>query len=159
MATIKASPIGNDRQAFATEQAIRNEMRQVLQQAANKRAASYRKTWATWKHKPELQVDIAADSVEISVNDDVWNWLNAGTEAHEIRPRNARVLAFNGKFSPKTQPGVIGSGAGSSGGNKIFSRGVQHPGTKARNWTQAIEDKHDLDIQELVDAAIDRLTR
>lgn len=41
--------------------------------------------------------------------------IEEGTRAHVIRPKNAKVLAFN------------------AGGQKIFAKSVKHPGTPARH--------------------------
>jgi hypothetical protein len=52
-------------------------------------------------------------------------YVHEGTRAHDIRPRNAKVLAFPGAGSATL------SGRPRKGGKIIFAKRVRHPGTKA----------------------------
>ncbi len=59
------------------------------------------------------------------------NFVDAGTKAHDIRPKKSRTLAFTGTVSG---PSI---GGGSSGGRTIFSKRVHHPRTKAQRFKRA----------------------
>jgi hypothetical protein len=45
------------------------------------------------------------------------------------------VLAFNSKFSAKSRPGRLRAYVGMSAGPVRFSKGVHHPGTEARRFS------------------------
>lgn len=81
--------------------------------------------------------------VRVWTEDDVWHYVDRGTKPHEIRPRKAKVLAFPSVFTPKTQPRSLKSGSGSVAGPTVFSKGVRHPGTKARNFSAMLQRKLD----------------
>lgn len=105
-------------------------------------------TVATWDHKPEWVKELkgaAPLSKEIVgaywTADQIYEWVTRGTEEHPIVARNAAALAFPGTFTAKTIPGVIGSGAGGSGGDTVIRKSVQHPGTQARDFDKAIKRK------------------
>ena len=99
-------------------------------------------TSATWEHDPVYTVKAQKDGRLVGTKDEVWLMLNKGTRAHDIYPRNARMLRFpGGPYSPKTRPGFIGSQAGGASGAIIFRRFVHHPGTKPRGWSTIIAKK------------------
>lgn len=97
---------------------------------------------ATWKHQVKFEklIQVGPKSVEILVDtdDEIYRYVNEGTKAHDILPKNASVLAFPSAFRAKSQPGRQTSGAGFSGGPTRFSMGVHHPGTKARCFDKVI---------------------
>lgn len=102
-------------------------------------------TTATWKHKPVFTVDVSTKgqgpAVLVGTSDQIYGYVNDGTKPHVIRPKRGRVLRFASGYTAKTSPGVIGSGAGGASGGAIFSRQVNHPGTKARNFDEIIAKK------------------
>lgn len=55
------------------------------------------------------------------------NFVDAGTKAHDIRPKKARTLAFAGAVQ----------GPGSPGGRTIFSKRVHHPRTRPQRFKRA----------------------
>lgn len=97
---------------------------------------------ATWDHEVKFEklIQVGPKSVEILVDtdDEIYRYVNEGTKAHDILPKNANVLAFPSAFRPKSQPGRQTSGAGFKGGPTRFSMGVHHPGTKARRFDKVI---------------------
>ena len=112
----------------------------VLNVAAHDvRDDDFRKTTATWEHKPEFVIQVPDEWVRtVSTADEVYGMLNAGTPAHLIFPKQGKLLRFNTPFKAKTVPQSIMSGPGSVGSQTVFSKGVAHPGTKARDWTITI---------------------
>jgi hypothetical protein len=76
-----------------------------------------------------------------------WLWIDKGTKPHVILPVNATVLAFPSSYSAGSTPGSIKTKAATSGGDTVFARGVNHPGTEARGWTEILQK----DLQEVVD--------
>lgn len=67
-------------------------------------------------------------------------FLDKGTRAnYPIRPKPPnRFLAFKSEYTAGSRPGTLETTTASSGGKVIFSRGVIHPGIKARGWTEMI---------------------
>lgn len=92
----------------------------------------------------------------IGTDDEVWAMLDAGTRPHIIAPRRARALAFAVGGRPKTKPRVLSSSGGSVGSTFVTTRGiVQHPGTKARAWTDVAQQKWQAQLAVVVQRAID----
>lgn len=111
----------------------------------NKIKADFEKTVATWSEKPIFEVVMAqkphGPEVLVYTDDQVYRWVNDGTEEHIIEPVNASVLAFPETYTAKTIPGVIGSQAGGGSGGTVFAAYVLHPGTKARKFDKIIRKK------------------
>lgn len=95
-----------------------------------------------FKHKVEFyetQPSGAASSgVEVATKDKVYNILDGGAKKHTIKPKKAKMLAFNSIFKAKTKPDSLNSGAGRSSPPVAFARVVHHPGIKPRNWTKIV---------------------
>lgn len=131
-AIIPKRPIIN---VFAQRQAIGA----VLNVAAQDVRDDFKKTTATWEHKVEFTIAVPAEwERTISTSDEIYGMLNAGTPPHLIFPKRSKLLRFNTPFKAKTVPQSITSGPGSVGSQTVFSKGVAHPGTKARDWTITI---------------------
>lgn len=81
-----------------------------------------------------IRVEIMAQGDEKQL--DVFKWVDKGTEAHIILPKKpGGMLAFKGGYSAKTAPiARYGVGTGKASGAKVYSRGVFHPGTEAREF-------------------------
>jgi len=101
----------------------------------------YKKTTKTWNHKPNFLSVRAKSTITIFTNDEIYEYVSEGTKAHLIFPKNAKALRFSSKFRAKTRPRVIGSGQGSKSGKVVYSQGVIHPGTKAREFHHIIGKK------------------
>jgi len=122
------------------------KMAQVMTNQMNGIAQSmkidFEVTVQTWDDPASFTIEAPSIWVRIiSTGDEIYSMLNRGTQPHRILPRNGGVLRFNTPFRAKTRPNSISSGAGSIGNNEVFSRGVNHPGTEARNWDKAIAKK------------------
>lgn len=122
----------------------------ALRQAGRDIMKDFEKTTATWKNKPTFEIQISLSGglqVEVYTEDEIYRYVDKGTEPHDIWPgfytgkSDKKVLAFSSTFSPKTIPGVIGSGPGSRGKVDTFRPYVEHPGTKARNFSEEIQKK------------------
>src|SRR3990172_8688033 len=92
----------------------------------------FNKTTATWKGaKPKFESVISlreGPSVSVEPGGDKegvqkYVYVDKGTRKHRIKPKKpGGVLAFKSKFSPKTQPRVIGSLPGFVGGETVFAK-------------------------------------
>jgi len=103
----------------------------------------FEKTTATWDRKVAFETQISLSGgaqVEVSTSDEIYGYVDLGTRPHVIRPKRAKALRFQSGYVAKTTPGVIGSSAGGPFGDTVFSRGVNHPGTKARNFSKGITE-------------------
>lgn len=102
-------------------------------------------TVSTWTHRPKFDKEFEQSDSRIrtftGATDEIYTYVSKGTRPHVIRPRRARVLAFQGTYTAKSAPGVIQARTGGASGETVFSRGVLHPGTKARNFDKAIAQK------------------
>jgi hypothetical protein len=127
------------------EKEMRLELLNVVRKAGRDIQKDFQVTTKTWKHKPKFEVITSLSkpgpSVLVGTNDAIYRYVDEGTRPHIIRPKKAKRLRFQGGYQAKTQIGVIGSSAGGASGSIIYSRGVKHPGTKARKFSQAIEKK------------------
>lgn len=97
------------------------------------------KTTTTWKVRPVFEVQQGSNQYQrvVGTKSKVWNMLNIGTNPHVIRIRNAKRLRFFTGGTAKTKPGRLQSFAGSPGTTPVFAIEVHHPGTEAREWTEA----------------------
>lgn len=120
---------------------VAGEMKEIHQDISKDFDATVR----TWEHKPKFDKEFQQSDSRIRIftgtADEVYGYVSKGTKPHIIRPRRARALHFLGTYSAKTSPGTIEAKSGGSSGADVFSRGVRHPGTKARDFPDAIEKK------------------
>lgn len=161
MLRIKMRRIGKDiRFRFP---AVSAEIDQTIKEFEKIAVAEHAAVVKTWKHQPEFKVrrygwlvkGNHAISVQVWTDDPVWRYVDEGTKPHVIRPKKpGGVLAFPSQFKAKTQPQVLKSGTGSSGGATVFSKGVRHPGTKARNFSPMLQRKLDNLFGVMINAAI-----
>ena len=111
-------------------------------------------TTSTWKHKPVFEVQrslrqAAGPILFVFTQDKIYGYVDKGTRPHEIwagyytGKSEHKTLAFPSAFTPKTTPGSLKSGPGSSGGDTVFTPYVEHPGSKPRGFTKIIA-KEDL---------------
>ncbi|HCB12254.1 MAG TPA: hypothetical protein DEP36_01595, partial [Gammaproteobacteria bacterium] len=124
---------------------MRLELLNALRSSAKDTEREYKKTVATWKHEVKFETIIAIGKTKaeflVGTDDEIFRYVDEGTKPHIIRPVKAKALRFFSNFSAKTTPGIIGSSQGGSSGDLVFSQGVSHPGTKARNFSKVINSK------------------
>lgn len=114
-----------------------------LHRVANDMLLDYELTTATWKHEvkfvKELQVGPNEVAALVGTDDEIYRYVDLGTKRHKIFPRRAKALAFRSIFVPKTTPGSMVAAKGFVGGDTVYRKYVNHPGTKARKFTQTIQ--------------------
>ena len=139
----------------------------ALRQAGRDIMADFEKTVADWDTKVVFKMQISLSGglqVEVYTENEIYGYVDKGTEPHDIWPgfytgkSDKKVLAFSSTFTPKTTPGVIGSGPGSRGKVDTFRPYVQHPGTKARNFSKEIQKKWQTIFKSRMEQAL-RLAR
>lgn len=128
----------------------------AMNMSAKAVAVDFKVTTQTWDHQPNFAITSPSPFVrQIATDDPVYAMLNKGTRPHVIRPRQKKILRFEGPFRPKSRPGYIGSDKGSQGNTEIWARSVNHPGTAPRLWTKAIKAKWQKLFPEQLQRAID----
>jgi hypothetical protein len=116
----------------------------------------FKTTTQNWQHAVDFPIESPSDYRRtISTDDAIYGYVNDGTRPHRIAPKGGGVLRFNTPFQAKTVPGQIMSGPGSAGGSEVFSRGVNHPGTKPRNFDKTIKEKWDKQFGTIMQRALD----
>ncbi|SRR5258706_1611243 len=111
---------------------------------------------ATWDHKVNVAINAPTPyERQITVDDEIYAMLNAGTRAHDIKPRSGGILRFRTPFRAKTVPDQIRSNKGALGNVTVWSHGVHHPGTRARNWDRVIGKKWRERIGDIFQRSID----
>ena len=133
----------------------RKAIENALNNAALGAQADFDTVVMTWNDPPDFKISSPnLETRRISTKDKRFVWVDKGTKAHVILPRNARVLVFMRGGKAKTKGGFIGSRTGVKGKELTFARRVNHPGTKARYFTRAILKKWQKKLPQLVALAI-----
>lgn len=118
-----------------------------LRAAAKAVEKDYKATTATWETPVEFEtiISLRGSRAEflVGTSSKIYEYVDKGTRPHVILPKRAKMLRFQGGYRAKTTPGVIGSTAGGASGNIVYSRGVMHPGTKARRFSELINKKNE----------------
>lgn len=112
-------------------------------------------TTQTWKDKPTFTIEREPGSRKIATDDEIYGYVDEGTEAHPIVAHTPRGLTFGVGGSPKTAPRVIGSTRGSRGAVIVHVRAVHHPGTAARDFSGTIAKKWDGLLPSILQRAVD----
>lgn len=138
-----------------------NEMSLAINQTLELVDRDFRAVTRTWNTEVVFLIKKAALqggdlSGSVSTDSKVFMYVSLGTKPHVIKPKNAKVLHFKSMYKPKTKPNTIGSSSGGAFGNDVFSKGVQHPGTEARNFHIEIAQRRQVNIQNFMTAAIMR---
>lgn len=113
-------------------------MREVAEEAKD----DLERCVSNWNNKPTFEIIPTRDGFIIGTEDQIFEYVDEGTRPHTIQIKNARVLRFRPGYRAKTRPGVIGSGSGGASGGFVYTnKPIQHPGTKARRFTQMVQRK------------------
>lgn len=130
-----------------------------LDDAATAIQADFQVTTQTWNKRPEFHIARTRNRLEreIYTEDEIYSYINDGTQPHIIKAKNAPTLAFYSEgFRSKTVVKAIRSRKGARA-NARFVRplSVQHPGNEAREFDTTIADKWDKEFPTQLQRAID----
>lgn len=146
--------------------AFEREIRAAVDKTADGMLADFKKTTRTWRTDVKFyarpkggQLGRRDMVITIYTNSQIYQYVEAGTKPHPIRPKKAKALRFLSNYRAKTRAGFIGSSAGGTSGNPVFAKEVMHPGTKARNFAAIIAKKHTPRFKKNVDAAMARAAK
>lgn len=128
------------------EQVFLDEIKAAAEVARKGILKDYQAGVKDWDHKVvfESEVVISGGGVGIVVDtdDQIYTYVHDGTKPHVIKPKKpGGKLRFQGTYTAKTVPGVIQSRPGGASGEVLYSATVNHPGTKARNFSKPILKK------------------
>lgn len=116
-------------------------------------------TVQTWQNKPEFTINEAPGERIIGTDDEVYGYVNDGTDPHIIVAKSAKALAFQwggkGSYKPKSSVRVIGSSGGGASGPVVKRKRVKHPGTAAREFDEVIAEKWRELLPQIMQRAID----
>ena len=116
----------------------------------------YRKTTATWRHKPRFIKIRTARGVQIVTSDKIYQWTDRGTKPHIIEAKNAPMLIFRWPYKAATRVRIISSRNASVGNNWARKFSVNHPGTKPRHFTDEITKRINKRAKPVMNAEIKR---
>jgi hypothetical protein len=144
--TTNADKVIRDLEAsqFRILQAERNAMREIKDGVLQE----FKRTTASWHHQPRWQVYEArgmggVTTIKVSTDDKPYMFVDKGTRPHMIFPKRAKALRFtwggHGSYIAKTVPGYITSRNGGPTGKQVFRKGVRHPGTEPRRFTELVQ--------------------
>ena len=125
--------------------------------AAEGAKADFEATVETWIEKPQFTIQKSPMARLVSTTHDLYTFVNDGVAGHQITPVNARVLKFLRGFEPKTFPNVLGSGRGFRGPPQVWAKSVQWPGIAPRNFEEAVGEKWDEKVDEIVQAELNKV--
>lgn len=143
--------------------AMRNEIAKSLKEAGEILLKAHEDVTRTWSEPVLFKVTVSrvlvgTDKVyvRIETNDKRWHWTDKGTKPHTIRPRRAKVLVFPSQFAPKSKPGSLRAYSGRRAGPMVVARAVDHPGTKARNFSGQIAKKYGPKVRQKINEGLRR---
>ncbi|MCI0349918.1 MAG: hypothetical protein L0Z53_10875, partial [Acidobacteriales bacterium] len=104
--------------------------------------------------------DVGSDTVGAAgTNNKIYRFVTRGTRAHVIKPKRKTFLRFRSVYRAKTTRRVIGSKQGGASGEPVFTRkSVLHPGTKAREFEEEINARHQATLEKNVRAVVERVS-
>ena len=143
---------------------FRKEIFIIAKKTARDIKKDFEKTTKTWKTKVKFEMIVAVGprsiDVLVATDNEIYGYVDRGTKEHIIQPKKpGGVLAFKSQYKPKTIPNLIGSKAGGASGNTVFASWVLHPGTKARNFEEAILKKWTPIYKRRIEQAISRANK
>jgi len=137
------------------ERSFRRAIRNIRAARAKDIKIDFDVTTRTWTNPPKAKIQLVGDTTAlIFISNDRYTWVNEGTKAHQILPRNASRLVFQANYKAKTVVGTIASRPGGSFGPTVYSMGVEHPGTQARKFDDLIAAKWNKLLPGIIDRMI-----
>lgn len=123
----------------------------------------FESTTSSWNTQPDFRIVDPHEEADglvgaVGTDDEIYGYVTRGTRPHPIEPKVAKFLRFQGGFTAKTQPGLMGSSSGGPTGDFVYAQHVDHPGTQARGYEDMISEKYGPILADEVQRRIDRYT-
>lgn len=161
---MKLIPITPPKEIFALA-AVARAIKTTLQDAARDAKADLQKTTATWQHDVDFTIAPIPDGLKVDTADPIWRMVDQGTKPHTIPaivPKNKKAITVLGPGRPKTAVRVVGSSGGSRGPVVAVvkrTKPIQHPGSKAREFSQVVQAEYADELPRRMQAAIEAVVR
>lgn len=143
---------------------MESQLNAAIAKTLTQAVTEFKKTTRTWRNTTVVfyVTRVANFKGAAGTDNDIYMYVARGTRPHLIRPVRAKSLVFGqGVYRAVTTPGVLGSrttgrGLVGAGGvaKPIFARKVNHPGTKARGFEEAVAKRVQRVHERNVTAAI-----
>ena len=152
------------------------DMRLTLLNAMRKAATPIKKDLAkptsNWHHKVKFDVLVSLTGsgpvVYVYTEDQIYQWINEGTgdkgdksgpgypifAGYYTGKSDKKVLAFPSMSTPKTKPGSMEAGPGSSGPIDVHVPYVTHHGVKPRDFTGQVRKEREPWFKRQMEAAM-----
>lgn len=144
-------PKTNARNAARTIQAVKS----VMEAARDGALKDYLSCTRSWDHTVVFEAIQTKDGWIVGTEDEVFQYVDEGTEPHTIAPKPGNALRFYAGGAPKSTPHIIGSNPGRRGDQLVFTRKpVHHPGTEAREFTEEIHKKWEAKLPDMMQEEI-----
>lgn len=123
---------------------FQNALKEELEIPAKKVTAKHRRVVSSWKNKPIFSYRITVNGKQVRLTvfpkgagRQQYMWVNDGTEPYIIRPKNGKFLRFQTGYSPKSsaETSSFTVGGGQRSGAWVSAKQVNHPGIKARKFS------------------------
>lgn len=118
----------------------------------------FQATVETWDKKPEFKIGKKPLERTVYTENEIYAYVNDGTRPHTIQPKNpdGALVFFKDGFKPKTRvKGLYSNKGRKADKNLVFLKHVDHPGTEARNYDVAVEEKWQKRMVEIMQRSID----
>jgi hypothetical protein len=118
----------------------------------------------SWSHKPTFRAEYNKSASFKTVKvvaqgryKAIWGYVDLGTKPHVIRAKNKPFLAFQTGYSARTAPiAKFNQGTGQKFGAWKRKKEVNHPGTKARKFTETFFKELSPPFPDRIQAAVKR---
>lgn len=145
---------------FISPKAVQRAVDEGYAKLAALTVEGFEKTTATWSTRPTFVIKVTRKGFTVGTDSAVFGYVDEGTRPHRIMPKRPDgVLRFQSPFRAKTRPGSLQSGSGGSGPDTVYSRGVNHPGSKARKFTEQVQKRIDKVKASVMQAEIDKAVK
>ena len=125
-------------------------MEAALEETGKAMIRDFKRTVATWEHKPDFQimgkvfkVGSRVVSITVGTDDEIYGYVSLGTRPHIIQPRSKPTLLFRQGYRAKTKPGRFLSKPGGAYGDWVAAKEVRHPGNEPRGFEELVRERHE----------------
>lgn len=136
----------------------RFRMLRALEKLGEGMKKDFEKTVETWEDHPEFVIHMSTTKglllVEVSTDDEIYAYVDGGTEEHIIEAAIAPYLVYKKGYTPKTVPRVLSSGPSSYAGPTRRRKVVIHPGTEPRNFAEVVQEEWTPRAKKFLEEAI-----
>lgn len=129
-------------------------VQQTMEEVKDNVLVDFKQTTSTWQHDVPFTASRTADGFTVGTDDAIYGYVDQGTKPHIIEAKAGKMLAFSTGGSPKSRVRSIIASRGSKGSKRVFARRVRHPGTKARGFSSAIQEKWQGELPQLINERI-----